>query len=613
MHIMDSKKPLYKSIPFWIMVLFLLYSALGFLAVPYYIKKQLFELSKSEYNSKLMVDEVSFNPYTIAINISGISLIDSDRTQWFKADQIDANLDFWKTLFSHYSLSKIHLENPQYQLTYDHTRNDVSIKYPKFSNTSPQSNETELYLDINDLSINQGSISYIDGSAEHAINLNFDNIKLQQSAFSTKDTNIPFKLSFTTESKYSTEIAGFYNIPKSHIDVDWKVKNWATTTLIKLLNKGDDIILGLTNNAGYIDAYGHLNYSTFGTEESSILIQQLLLNGFESAASTEDTLKFQLPRLHVTNAAVNLNKQNISIERIDTNQISISLGLSDENELLWRPLVNKLGNKPVSQTSVNAWQLSLQNLNIKDSKVSVSKPSGENILHLEHLNIKNFSNVKGRQSEIFLVGSIDYPGQIKALSQFQLSPLELSTELKLNNINLSKWQTWVPKSVPINIQKGLLTTVQNISVKNANIISQGWVKLENTTFVDNTNHEFFSIEQLLIEKNNVNVNNKSIELDKITLDHAYGDLLVSENNPLNITNTISDSRHETSEKVSKQWSVLIKSDVKEILNPVSTTRAHTVQTQLIDQLSVPTKRTLMRTSEVSENLNLQVKIGIANL
>lgn len=556
---MDSKKPLYKSISFWLMVLFLLYSALGFLAVPYYLKNQLSELSQSELNSNLIVDEVRFNPYTIAVNLSGLSLTDTDNTQWFKADEIHANLDFWKTLFNHYSLSKIHLENPQYRLYLNRNKNDVNLKYPKLNNIIPQRNEAHLSLDINDFSINKGGVFFVDGSAENVINLNITNIHLHQTAFSTADTNIPFNLSFMTESNYSTEITGFYNIPRSHIDVDWKIKNWATSTLIELLNNGNDSLYGLINHGGHIDANGHLNYSTNLSKQSSISIQKLLLNNFESTAVNKEAINLQIPQLVITGAAVDLNTKSISIKSIDAKQNNFSLGLSEENEPLWNPQKKQLSHKKATEITENNWQLNLQKLNLKDSKFSILKPSGKNILHLENFSVKDFSNIKGQSSEITFVGSLDGSGQLNALSHLQLSPLEYSSELKLIDIDLSKWQAWIPKNLHVHLQKGLLSANQFIAIKDFNVISRGWVKLEKTKLVDNKNHEFFSIDQLLIEKNNVNFKEKSIILDNITFNHAHGDLLVSEEKTLNVAEIMNNYDNESSEKVSEPWHVIIKS------------------------------------------------------
>ena len=94
---MDSKKPFFKSIPFWIVVLILLYSALGFFAIPYYIEKQSKKIAEFTLNSTLNVDHISFNPYTFSSTFSTIKLTDTDSsTLWFSADELAVNINLWR-------------------------------------------------------------------------------------------------------------------------------------------------------------------------------------------------------------------------------------------------------------------------------------------------------------------------------------------------------------------------------------------------------------------------------------------------------------------------------------------------------------------------------------
>lgn len=538
------------------MVLFLLYSALGFLAVPYYLKNQLTELSHSQLNSQLSLDNISFNPYTVALNVSGLKLTDTDKNQWFRADELHANLDLWKTLFSHSSISKIHFENPHYQLVLDGSKK-AQVKYPQLNIPDTKADDNELQLDIRDLSINQGSVTFDDGSKNKAIKLNFADIQLFQTAFSTADQELPFDLKFTTESDHTAEISGFYNFAKTQFKADWKIENWATKTLLRL--SGKDKYLGLSNHSGAIDALGQINYSQSKSEDSAVIISQLVLNNFNSSAITEDVLKVNLPQLTITHAEINLNQNLITVEDIKTAQNDISLGVNETNDLLWNPQTSQSSSDTSEIKSDGAWQVMLKNINIEDSNISISKPTGQNVLHLTQLNIKNLGTAKSQQSEIEMTGTIDESGQIQAQAQLQLLPFELSTDVKLNAINLKNWQAWVPSNIHIKLQKGRLSTQQHITVSQANTISQGWIKLEDAALVDASNHEFFSIGQLQIKNNTININDRNIDLDRIVLDQARGDLLVSEDKILNLTDMVSDSEEVSSSTNSNPWTITINS------------------------------------------------------
>ena len=653
MHIMDSKKPLYKSISFWIMVLFLLYSALGFLAVPYYLKKQFIQVAESQLNSQVSVNAISFNPYTIAIDISGLCLTDLSDTkiQWFKAEKVQVNLDLWKTLFSYVSLSKIHLENPQYSLVLEHHSNGIQLKYPKLANINHSVEKQPLQLDIDNLSINKGSIQYTDALASTTLNLNFTDIQFNQKAFTTRDKDEPFDLSFTTEADHKTKISGHYNLSQISLKANWTVKNWSTVTLLKLAGELDHEILGINNHSGNIAAQGQINYSQTKPVHSEISIEKLFLTEFSSTATTKESLDLKIPEFTLNYADIDLNQRGITVESIQTKNNRITIMLNENNELLWDVPIISTNDK-----TETAWQFSLKKLTLQDSDFIITKSKQHNTLHITQLQGTDMSSIKEHQSEFNFTGVIDKSAQLSANSQLHFSPFTLTTDLQLDDLNLKDWQAWIPSNLHIKMDDGLFSTQQHITINKTNTQSQGSSQLNNAVFLDDTNHEFFAIDQLLIDKNTIDFNKKSLALDNIILNHAQGDLLITEEKELNLNSIIHSESENTkpSKKLennheNSDWKITINrielndgqtsitdksitpnyhsqfSRVKGCIKGLSSqnlskadgqlsvNRVLYIQSQFIDQLAVPKEKGFIQSSESSETLYPQVQFGIAGL
>ncbi len=54
------------------------YAAAGFLAVPYYARKGLQDFVHQHYGRTLTLGEIRFNPFTLALDVTGFSLPDAD-------------------------------------------------------------------------------------------------------------------------------------------------------------------------------------------------------------------------------------------------------------------------------------------------------------------------------------------------------------------------------------------------------------------------------------------------------------------------------------------------------------------------------------------------------
>ena len=186
---MDSKKPLYKSINLWVMVLFLLYSALGFFTVPYFIKKELVKISNNELNSQLSIDKISFNPFTISSKLTAVKLTDNDSTLWFSSDEIYLDIHLWKTLFKHLSIGNISIDTPYVNITTD---KDNTLKYPQLNTSESNDENFKLLLDIDLIEIKKGNINYLSASENKEININLQQITFLHQKFTTQDIATEF-------------------------------------------------------------------------------------------------------------------------------------------------------------------------------------------------------------------------------------------------------------------------------------------------------------------------------------------------------------------------------------------------------------------------------------
>lgn len=88
------------------------YSAIGFWLVPTVVKQQLPKLGESMLARQASVDEVSFNPYTLQLEMHGLRLAETDGTPLFAIGELAVELQ-WRTLVRRaWSFAEIRITEP---------------------------------------------------------------------------------------------------------------------------------------------------------------------------------------------------------------------------------------------------------------------------------------------------------------------------------------------------------------------------------------------------------------------------------------------------------------------------------------------------------------------
>ncbi len=550
---MDSKKPIYKSIPFWIMVLFLLYSALGFFAVPYFARDEIKSLSISQLNSSIEVKEISFNPYLFSTTLTGVNLSDNDSTLWFSADSIEVDLNLFTSLISNISLSTITINKPFYKVITTKSKGVSSVKYPQI-NPSQKQQDTELVLDIDSIIINNGSIDYNDQTGSKQLQLNIKELVFKHQNFTTKDQNTLFDLKFLTDKNESTKINGIFNYAKLNLDAKWTLNNWRTETLFSFIADKENNFLGFKNKSGAINANGKVAYSSNESEYPTLKINELNLLKFATLGDVKDQPKIIIDTVNLYNADINLDTQKLSIETISTNKAQVSLAFDDEYNLKFRQTTE---SKKPDNLEDKKWSYSIQEIIVTDSNLLLNKQI-YNTIKLPKISIKNFSNTDNKIATILIDIIADKTAKIGVNADLQLHPFEVNANIIAKEFDISNWNNWLPPKINLKSQSGLLSLNQEIMLDNSVLEAKGWIKLNNIELLDNNNQQFLSVNQLEVLENHLNSKVKTITLNKIKIDKANGMLSVSPDKKLNLNELVNKSENNPQSTKPTDWIIEVK-------------------------------------------------------
>ncbi len=566
---MDSKKPLYKSIPFWAVALFLFYSALGFLAVPYFIKKEITLISSSELNSKIDFDSISFNPFSFTAQLDNLKLVDKDLTDskiWFSADRLLINLGLFKSVFSRTNISEITLDNPHFLLMLEHKNQTTQLKYPKIEPTNSQNPEA-FDIDIGNININNGSLSYLDISSHNIVALKFKEIGFNHIGFSTDDKHSTFDLSLLTDQGDKAEFMGSFNYAQFSSSGKWSLSHFSTDTVFKIIADSQQQFFGFKNQSGSLSAKGEFSFNSNNEENLHLEISTLTLENFSATSSEPNQPTVKISELQLNQGQINWHKKQLTIAGIDLKNTEISASFSENNQLLWNEPVSQQNSIETGNSSANYWQYQIDSINSKNASLIFNKnkstQSFQNKLTITTAEINNITSARQENTTIKLTIRPDDQGVIDLQATLQTQPLKIDSIIDTSDINLLSFQAWIPSDIQMIIESGTLSMHQKFNLLNDEYQSMGWLKFNDLNLLDKNNQSFLKITQLEFTDNAIDSSTKTINLNNIKLDKAEANLIVSDKSTLNINTIISDEQDKQTIKdeikdAKNEWIINIK-------------------------------------------------------
>jgi hypothetical protein len=86
-----------RRVRFWLLVLIILYTLLGFFALPWIIQYLAVNSAEKDFRRELRIEVVQANPFTLTLQIDGVELDDTDNRQLLGWDRLFINLA-WSSL-----------------------------------------------------------------------------------------------------------------------------------------------------------------------------------------------------------------------------------------------------------------------------------------------------------------------------------------------------------------------------------------------------------------------------------------------------------------------------------------------------------------------------------
>lgn len=369
---------MFKKIIFY---LFLSYTLVGTILLPYFLKPQLIEIIESQTNSKISIESISFNPFIFKIALNNVELRSLEDKHLVSFKSLSINAEPSSLLFSSYHIKEFVLEKPQISLVYnkDKTFNILSVIKPSEETPKEDNNASLPRIKLDTIAIVDGSLAYEDFTNPSKFDFAFGNIGFSLKDIDTNDFN-------SSEAKlrfYSNlEDGGFIDLKSNVIGfkpftVEGSLDFQASKLYTQWRYMQDALNLEVANGKLSFHSNYYLNVDDLNSTKIDNL--RVALTGLRIKPKKEHKDVLNLDSLYLENITVLPMQKSVHIPKIALDSLSLKASRNVKGEIDWLEYVKvDIGESNTSEEETpqddnktqHPWSVVVDELSLEKIKVA---------------------------------------------------------------------------------------------------------------------------------------------------------------------------------------------------------------------------------------------------
>ncbi|MEN8264702.1 MAG: DUF748 domain-containing protein [Nitrospirota bacterium] len=586
------KAPLHWRILKWAVLFFAFYTFIFSYVVPRVAEQISSQKLSGLLKREVIIKNISFNPYDLTINISGVSIMDTEKQETLLAwNNLYLNIQAASLFKGGLILKEVLLSRPYINVVrYDDNSYNLP-DLPEGSAEEPGPESKPFSFSVNNIQISGGSIDFNDSpkNTKHEAR----DITLKIPMFSS----FPYHIDNYVQPLFRATFNG------TPVLVEGKTKPFhdSLKTIIDLNLEGINIPyyleyvpfkMNFKVLSGTINAKNTITFTQYMDKPYSVTLEGDIDFRKIEIVDTSDAQMINLPEISISVAPSELIAGNISLSRFIIQSPTINIKKDRAGTINLESLVPvKTEDKPdeASEESTGSFEVESSEFIIADGKIFFSDESLEKTvkLGLENLEIKaeNISTKKDSGGNISVAAELNRSGAISVSGPVGINPLFADLNFDLNNISIVPLQPYFTDRVNILVTNGGFSTNGNLSLnykndKKLNAGFSGDVSLSKFASVDKAGaDDFLSWDSLYISGINVSYSPLKISINDVALTDFYSRLIINSDNSLNVQGIVKEEKAEEDQEPDSSAEKQESSEVTQESSPVTRVKINTITLQ----------------------------------
>ncbi len=471
----DRRKPPYRKLWFWLLVVALVYLIVGFGLVPLYLASVIPDRLQQHLGWSTEMDEVTFNPFTFNVGVSGVEAVDDSGTLVFSAADMELNAGLPYLVRGTVHIEELVLDEPYLRLDLlDDDQMNLMQDWLRH-NPEPAAEGDAIRMLVGDVTVNGGEVLLRDftrGGEEGPREFRIRSLGLTLANVAT----------------WEQEEAGSYTVQATVGEqvIDWR----GTLSLFPFWSNGE---VALRNVSAETFQYlfrevlpyrldqGQLSFTTayqFALDEIGIALatRQGQLTGENLAITSPDgnDLVASAGRLVLNGVAYNMDGPELVISSILGEAVDLTAVMSQDSHLNlvapFREADSNAGDSDDSnsQDDPRGLRWSIGNVSLSDSTIHWrdNRPETPVEVTLQGTELTLGAMTERLEEPVTyqLNTSLGQGGSLSANGQFTLDPLTFEGGVNLDQAVLAPFNGYLQEISQLVVQDGTVNLSGNIDI-----------------------------------------------------------------------------------------------------------------------------------------------------
>jgi len=535
--------------------LLFLYSIIGFLILPPYIKRMAVSTFSDQLGRRVSIESVILNPYTLAVKVKGFEIKEIDGSTTFVSfDSLYVDLQIMTIFKKGPVIREIKLGKPHIHLVRANANaynfSDIIDRFQAMSETSPPKKPGKpLLFSVSNIQIVDGSIEFDDRPA--ATKHEITKIHLAIPFVS----NLPSYVESFVQPSFSALINGtplnirggskvFADSHETSVDISLKDINipyYLAYAPVKLNIKVPSGLLDIVMKATYRQYVDRAPMIVL-TGETRIRDLRVAVKG-----AKDDFLR--IPLLSVKDVSFDMEESKIEIGALATEKGLVAVSRSADGRLNFSSLMaappqasTSTTKAPPSETT--PWIVRLKSFLIDGYTVSatdhsLAEPFGMTVDEINY-RAHNISTEAKAQGTFALSMRVEQKGKASADGTFTLNPPSANFKVDVKGIPLKPFQPFLAERAQVILAAGTLNVIGDLKAletttgeMNASFKGKLWVN--NLSLLDKRNAEdLLKWDSLYLGEMDIRNEPLFAHIREISLSNFYSRVLINADRTINI-------------------------------------------------------------------------------
>ncbi|MCX8117358.1 MAG: DUF748 domain-containing protein [Desulfobacterota bacterium] len=462
-------KPHLKKILIGAVLFFVLFTLVGFFAIPPLLKSILIKILTENLHREVAIRQVKINPYTLSVTVRGLQVKERQGSEtFFSFDELYINLQSLSALRWALILKEIRLTKPYLRISRneDETYNfsDLLEKKEAKSPETPAEKPKPLRFSLNNIRLIDGSIDFWDGPKKTKHTVRELNIGLPflsnipayidifvRPAFSAKVNETPYRLQGNTKPFRDT-LETVFDININDLDLPYYLAYLPMKLNVKIVSA----FLDVQTKISFIQ---HRDKQPSLTVTGNVALKKVALDDLKKNPL------FRLPLLTIGIAPteplrmsfhlskVSIQSPDLDVKRNAEGALNIEAFLPEKKEMKPAPATEKKADQPLLSLDIDEVELTGGKVSFSDG--STKRPF-KTVLTPVELKVAPFSNRKDKKTAYSLSITSEVKETIKLEGELTVEPLWAEGRLEIRSVPLAKYSPYYQDRILFNLEEGHL-------------------------------------------------------------------------------------------------------------------------------------------------------------